>query len=63
MFSVIFSKLSAYRYHLLLSGLYYGRRRSGGVCGLLLLLLLLLAGYESGGRKGQNSDGLHFNLN
>ena len=46
--------------HLLLAGL--NSSRNGVVNNRLLLLLLLLAGNEGGGRKGENSDGLHNDL-
>ena len=45
------------------SGLLAAYHGGNGICGRsggLLLLLLLLAGNESSGRKGENSDGLHY---
>jgi len=39
---------------------HYGRNGVSGRIGAGLLLLLLLAGYKSSGRKGENSDGLHY---
>ncbi len=44
------------------SGLLAAYHGGNGICGRSggLLLLLLLAGNESSGRKGENSDGLHY---